>query len=354
MHGEITSTVSWETAAISDSSLPIAVSDMTNVIDFDAGYNYVVALKDDGTVWTWGRNRYGQLGDGTTVNSMTKICLSLSNIASVTAGSEHTLATETDGSFWRWGYNYSCELGDGTSVLALSPEEIPIVSDTDGDGQTDDVDTDDDGDGVSDDQEAINGTDPLDPDTDDDGVSDGDEITNGTDPLDQSDNTYTVTFDSKGGGDIDASVDIIFGSTITKPTNPTIDGQIFGGWYTDEAYTTLWDFDNDTVTASITLFAKWVSEAACDWQILGSAGFSDGTVYYTSLYIYDGTPYVAYTDTNIDAKATVMKYNGSSWEPVGSKGFSADGALSTCHCMCITAHPTLPIRIWQIPTRPQL
>ena len=59
----------------------------------------------------------------------------------------------------------------------------------------------------------------------------------------------------------------------------------------------------------------------------GSAGFSAGGAYYTSLAIDDsGTPYVAYKDGFYSNKATVMKFNGSNWVNVGSPGFSAGEA----------------------------
>ncbi|MFA5644462.1 MAG: prepilin-type N-terminal cleavage/methylation domain-containing protein [Patescibacteria group bacterium] len=62
------------------------------------------------------------------------------------------------------------------------------------------------------------------------------------------------------------------------------------------------------------------------WENVGSAGFSAGAVYGISLYVYSGTPYVAYRDEANANKATVMKFNGSSWENVGSAGFSVDSA----------------------------
>ena len=64
------------------------------------------------------------------------------------------------------------------------------------------------------------------------------------------------------------------------------------------------------------------------WENVGSAGFSAGSVEYTSVAIDgSGTPYVVYQDGNNRRKATVKKYNGSSWVNVGSAGFSAGTAL---------------------------
>jgi uncharacterized repeat protein (TIGR02543 family) len=77
---------------------------------------------------------------------------------------------------------------------------------------------------------------------------------------------YTVSFDSKGGTAVD---DIITatGSAITKPTDPTKTGYTLVDWFTDEYFTTAWDFDSDTVTADTTLYAKWVhSNGTYEWE----------------------------------------------------------------------------------------
>jgi len=69
---------------------------------------------------------------------------------------------------------------------------------------------------------------------------------------------------------------------------------------------------------------------APSWKNVGTAaGFSAGSAYYTSLYVSNGTPYVAYSDGANGYKATVMMYNGTSWETVGTAGFSAGEANST-------------------------
>ncbi len=59
------------------------------------------------------------------------------------------------------------------------------------------------------------------------------------------------------------------------------------------------------------------------WETVGNAGISAGIAEYISLYIDDGTPYVVYEDEGLSNKATVMKFNGSNWETVGSAGFTA-------------------------------
>ena len=65
------------------------------------------------------------------------------------------------------------------------------------------------------------------------------------------------------------------------------------------------------------------------WVPVGNVGFSAGPAICTSLYVYNGTPYVAYQDGAYSLKATVMMYNGSNWVNVGSAGFSAGSVAWT-------------------------
>jgi YD repeat-containing protein len=89
---------------------------LTNVKAIAAGYKHTVVVKNDGTVWTWGWNSDGQLGDGTTTDRKTPVQVSgLTNVKAVAAGYYHTVALKNDGTVWSWGYNYYGQLGDGTS-----------------------------------------------------------------------------------------------------------------------------------------------------------------------------------------------------------------------------------------------
>ena len=65
------------------------------------------------------------------------------------------------------------------------------------------------------------------------------------------------------------------------------------------------------------------------WKYVGNAGFSAGTVFNSSLDVYDGTPYVAYRDEGNGNRATVMTYNGTGWTNAGTAGFSAGSASDT-------------------------
>jgi uncharacterized repeat protein (TIGR02543 family) len=79
---------------------------------------------------------------------------------------------------------------------------------------------------------------------------------------------YTVTFNSQSGSAVSPLANVASGSKIAKPADPTRAGYTFVGWYREAAGTTAWNFDGDTVTANITLYAKW--------QSTGSGGDGSG------------------------------------------------------------------------------
>ena len=86
------------------------------------------ALKSDGTVWAWGDNRGGQLGDGTTVSRTTPAQVAgLGGVAKVTAGTGAAFVVTTTGSVWAWGVNEG-QLGDGTKTNRATPVRLPVLS----------------------------------------------------------------------------------------------------------------------------------------------------------------------------------------------------------------------------------
>ena len=92
---------------------------MDNVRSVSAGWTYTMAIKNDGSLWAWGNNQYGQFGDEK--NSPAKI---MDKVAFISAGARYAMAIKTDGSLWSWGYNYNGELGDGTTTDRHSPVKI--------------------------------------------------------------------------------------------------------------------------------------------------------------------------------------------------------------------------------------
>ena len=95
---------------------PVQVQNLNNVTAIATGYHHTVALRSDGTVWAWGTNWFGQLGDGTTTARYTPTQVkNLSNVTAISAGDNHTVALRNDGTVWAWGGNQVGQLGDGTT-----------------------------------------------------------------------------------------------------------------------------------------------------------------------------------------------------------------------------------------------
>ena len=87
------------------------------------GYNHTAAVKTDGTLWTWGQGQFGRIGDGTVTNRSSPVTTAGggTNWKQVTGGTLHTAAIKTDGTLWTWGHNQYGNLGDGTVTNRSSP-----------------------------------------------------------------------------------------------------------------------------------------------------------------------------------------------------------------------------------------
>ncbi|HEX5152709.1 MAG TPA: hypothetical protein VFW07_14760 [Parafilimonas sp.] len=109
--------------------IPIQVSSLSGIKDAAGGYEHSLALKSNGTVWSWGRNVEGQLGDGTTTQRKAPVKVSgLSNIIKVAAGYYHSLAIKADGSVWTWGKNNLGQLGNGTTANSSLPAKLNAIT----------------------------------------------------------------------------------------------------------------------------------------------------------------------------------------------------------------------------------
>jgi alpha-tubulin suppressor-like RCC1 family protein len=108
---------------VSKSSPIQTVAGGTNWKQVTGGDFYTACIKTDGTLWTWGSNDNGQLGNNTTTDKSSPIqtVSGGTNWKQVACGSYHTTAIKTDGTLWLWGLNDYGQLGDETVVSKSSP-----------------------------------------------------------------------------------------------------------------------------------------------------------------------------------------------------------------------------------------
>ncbi|WP_170157263.1 right-handed parallel beta-helix repeat-containing protein [Roseimicrobium gellanilyticum] len=111
--------------------VPTQVSGLTNLIAIEAGADHALALRSDGTVWGWGYNGYGQVGDSSTTQRLAPVQVTgLTNVVAIAADSgNHSLALKSDGTVWAWGYNASGQLGDGTTTQRNAPVQVSGLTD---------------------------------------------------------------------------------------------------------------------------------------------------------------------------------------------------------------------------------
>ncbi len=116
-----------------DSNIPVQVSALSDITAIAGGdEEHSLALKSDGTLWTWGRNFEGQLGIGISgwgIQSNLPVQVSvLSGMIAIAGGRYHSLAVKNDGTAWAWGANGAGQLGNGTTTESNVPVQISALS----------------------------------------------------------------------------------------------------------------------------------------------------------------------------------------------------------------------------------
>jgi alpha-tubulin suppressor-like RCC1 family protein len=93
--------------------------------NLSGGWDHSLAVKHDGTVWSWGGNSYGQLARTGSASSPGQVTsLAWARFNAVACGGWHSLALKEDGGVWAWGYNYYGQLGDGSTVNTATPTQV--------------------------------------------------------------------------------------------------------------------------------------------------------------------------------------------------------------------------------------
>jgi alpha-tubulin suppressor-like RCC1 family protein len=110
---------------------PAGMDWLSGVVDVSAGAFHSLALTSDGSVWAWGLNDFGELGDGTRTRRDTPVPVSgpggvgrLTNVQTIAAGNAFSLALLNDGSVLAWGFNSRGQLGDATTTSSSVPVRV--------------------------------------------------------------------------------------------------------------------------------------------------------------------------------------------------------------------------------------
>lgn len=111
--------------------VPVRLGSREDWASISVGGAHMAAIRSDGTLWTWGHNFEGELGRGEIVTDpyQPKQVGTEKAWGSVAAGGGHTLAIKEDGSLWSFGGNYRSQLGDGTTVNRAAPVRIGTAND---------------------------------------------------------------------------------------------------------------------------------------------------------------------------------------------------------------------------------
>jgi uncharacterized repeat protein (TIGR02543 family) len=171
---------------------------------------------------------------------------------------------------------------------------------------------------------------------------------------------HTVTFDSKGGSDV-AKTAVQHGKKIAQPASPKRTGYAFAGWYKESTYATKWDFEKETVTQDMTLYAKWnYGEPGDSYKAEVSAKtvYSGKSLKFTLTTPKTVSSIKLYVDGKYQKKASLVKTSGDSrlwtlsvvFNKIGSrkaqfKAYSKSGTLKKtfpAQALKITVKPAPP------------
>jgi len=112
-------------------STPKKIPGIADAVDISVGGSHACALTRDDTIYCWGRNHYGALGNGTTDNSIEPVKVSnISDATAITSAFDHSCALHSDGAVSCWGGNQYGQLGNGTFSDTLIATKVSGITDT--------------------------------------------------------------------------------------------------------------------------------------------------------------------------------------------------------------------------------
>jgi alpha-tubulin suppressor-like RCC1 family protein len=117
------------TGNTTSSATPVQVMGIDDATQVALGTASTYALRSDGTVWAWGFNANNELGNVNLPTSMSTVSVptrvpELNDVVQIAAGANHACALKRDGTVWCWGSNGSGQIGDGSILVALSPTQV--------------------------------------------------------------------------------------------------------------------------------------------------------------------------------------------------------------------------------------
>ncbi len=117
---------------VADRSSPAQVGALTTWAKVNSGGVHALAVKTDGTLWTWGHNPFGALGSNSIAQRSSPAQVgALTDWAQVTGGVYFSLAIKTDGTLWSWGRNQYGQLGNSSTASRSSPAQVGALTDWD-------------------------------------------------------------------------------------------------------------------------------------------------------------------------------------------------------------------------------
>lgn len=108
----------------------VVTTQFTTAAQVSAGTSHTLSIRNDGTLWAWGDNAVGELGNGTLspTSQPTQVMINattpLTGIVAIAAGTQESFAIDNQGNVWAWGLNTSSQLGTGGTTNVLYPVEV--------------------------------------------------------------------------------------------------------------------------------------------------------------------------------------------------------------------------------------